>query len=551
MPVRGNIKLMHVFFDPSYKNTLYFEDIDTQYAYFQNKPGQTLVEQSYSRVDEKTVRVQLTTSQCYQYNYIMIENAEGLAQRKRSVYGFIKEQRYINERTTELIYEIDPVQTLLPQAGLSDCFIERNHTQTDELYEHTVAEEIATGPYVNESTQNSYVIGDFAILVAATWKYTITEQAGVKKVTFSNATDAQLRCGLPTVVVYHIFYLTNDGLELFDTLMTAVQEQDKLDGVVGVFWVPANILSADKNTGHIGTFKLPANVQNFSRFHWTDTGNPIRTKTYTPRNNKLFSYPYSFLMVSNNQGQTAEYRYELFSADAARNGPQAQIYGGLNCTPSLIMVPQNYENTLQDFDNRLEINNFPMLSYVTDSFKAWLAQNESSNILKALTGIIGVAIGGAAGSASTMFSGAVQTTSVFADILQNSRKAPQVSNSSGNSALAAVDQITFTATVRHITPEYAQIIDDFFSMYGYAINEIHAPKTCMKKRQHWTYLKTKGVQVLSDYLFNVGADVSRRLEAILDNGITFWLQEAEIGNYSLVNGVLTTSQTNESGDESE
>ena len=34
---------------------------------------------------------------------------------------------------------------------------------------------------------------------------------------------------------------------------------------------------------------------------------------YAPRNNKLLSYPYNFLYVTNNQGNSAIYRWEFFN----------------------------------------------------------------------------------------------------------------------------------------------------------------------------------------------------------------------------------------------
>lgn len=37
--------------------------------------------------------------------------------------------------------------------------------------------------------------------------------------------------------------------------------------------------------------------------------------TYTPKNNKLFTYPYKYLKATNHAGNIANYRYENFLSD--------------------------------------------------------------------------------------------------------------------------------------------------------------------------------------------------------------------------------------------
>ena len=47
-----------------------------------------------------------------------------------------------------------------------------------------------------------------------------------------------------------------------------------------------------------------------------------------------------------------------------------------------------------------------------------------------------------------------------------------------------------------IKQEYAKIIDDFFSMYGYKVNEVKIPN--VTGRTNWNYVKTIDANILGD-----------------------------------------------------
>ena len=83
----------------------------------------------------------------------------------------------------------------------------------------------------------------------------------------------------------------------------------------------------------------------------------------------------------------------------------------------------------------------------------------------------------------------------------------------------------------HITAEYAEIIDDFFTMYGYTCKKVKVPNR--SARPKWNYTKTNGCVVKG----KAPADSVRKICSIYDNGITFWKNASEVGNYSLNNNV--------------
>ena len=80
-----------------------------------------------------------------------------------------------------------------------------------------------------------------------------------------------------------------------------------------------------------------------------------------------------------------------------------------------------------------------------------------------------------------------------------------------------------------ITADYARMIDDFFSMFGYATKRIKVPNR--SSRPQWNYVKTGGCIING----SIPADAERMICAIHDRGITYWKNAVNYGNYSLDN----------------
>ena len=74
-------------------------------------------------------------------------------------------------------------------------------------------------------------------------------------------------------------------------------------------------------------------------------------------------------------------------------------------------------------------------------------------------------------------------------------------------------------------------IDNFFSTYGYSINEVVKPLD--HGRPYWNFLQTDGAQVTG----NMPASSKDAIARILDGGIFFWnsanISNANIGNFEM------------------
>jgi hypothetical protein len=90
-----------------------------------------------------------------------------------------------------------------------------------------------------------------------------------------------------------------------------------------------------------------------------------------------------------------------------------------------------------------------------------------------------------------------------------------------------------------VTAEMARNIDKYFDMFGYATNRVKTPNIsdASKRRPHWNYVKLQNANITPSRSAADGipGEAKAAIEAIYNNGITFWNNISEIGNYSFIN----------------
>ena len=96
---------------------------------------------------------------------------------------------------------------------------------------------------------------------------------------------------------------------------------------------------------------------------------------------------------------------------------------------------------------------------------------------------------------------------------------------------ASIGKLDFTIMQMQVKPEYAKMIDDYFDFFGYACNHVKVPNRNV--RPHWTFTKTQGCTINA----NCPGDDEDMICKIYDNGITFWKNGNEVGNYTLDNRI--------------
>ena len=88
---------------------------------------------------------------------------------------------------------------------------------------------------------------------------------------------------------------------------------------------------------------------------------------------------------------------------------------------------------------------------------------------------------------------------------------------------------TFEAHKCQIREEYARIIDNYFSMFGYLVNSVKVPN--IYGRRNWNYVKTTAC--------NINANIPQmdlaEIKELFNSGITLWHSTVNFKNYSANN----------------
>lgn len=104
---------------------------------------------------------------------------------------------------------------------------------------------------------------------------------------------------------------------------------------------------------------------------------------------------------------------------------------------------------------------------------------------------------------------------------------PQFHGQSVGSASKQFGDFGYHAGIFRIREDYAQRIDDYFDLYGYAQNRIMPPYR--QTRKHWTYLKTRGAHFQN---LRVPAGEMEAIEHLYDGGMRWWTDGDIIGGYN-------------------
>lgn len=510
--------------DNTYQHTIFMGTESGQVDYFKKLTKYTLDKQSYQRVQKGKMRVAINAENLYDCNYLMFQNSSfGM----KWFYAFIKSVEYVNNVTSEIEFEIDVMQTWFFEHAIQPCFVEREHTMDDTVGANTVPENLEFGEYVADDFDGTGILGPTSIVIAATFR-----QDGL------NLTDADGRvyAGIYSGVYFNVFPYTSEGVRNASALISLASVKGKDDGIVSVFLIPTAMITEPGGTGALSSLGEPPKNYEISKTKQLST-----IGGYTPKNKKLFIYPYNFLYVTNLQGTAVAYQYEYFTGDMCTFG----LTGDFTCNPGVILYPTNYKGVPANYDEKISMNGWPQCTYNTDVFKAWLAQNSASVGVSTVGGAMGSIAGGVMGAAlastpigavaAVVGAGIGVATSIagtLAQVYEKSIMPRQSHGSLGGTTLAATGLLDFAFMHKHIKPEFASIIDNYFSMYGYATHKVKIPNRA--GRPHWNFVKTKGAILKG----SVPADDMNKLVNIYDNGITFWRSGDNIGNYALDNSII-------------
>lgn len=528
--------------DTTYDHTIYFADAPSQYNYFSSKAKYTLTQQSYQRVQRGYMRVKIKAESLYDCNYLMFQN---LAFGLKWFYAFIKSVEYINNEVSEIQFELDVMQTWFFEYTLDECFVEREHSISDKLFENLVPENLDLGDgyvCVNEPNEDVSVSGATKISFDYTYLTIISSNTYDSSTqTLSGSMIKGIYTPLKIEVLQYALSPDEDlSNRINQDLVSKYYKDGKSDDIIAMFQSPINYVN-DNLGARSRTIKM--NVDTIDG--------------YTPKNKKLFNYPYNMFYVSNNAGSVSEFHYEDFKQSTHLTNVPAvdfEYVFSILPTPSVFLYPVNHRNVAKDFDNGLTLTNFPQVVWVRDAYTDWYNTNKNSIVLSHIStslssqmgitqgavmgllagskvGLAGAVIGGLSGGVISPALEIASTLTKREDLkTYPANLQGQLNNGYTNTELKRYAFNFYKMSIKHGT---AKIIDDYFSRYGYATRTNKTPNRNV--RPHWTYTKTVGCTISG----SIPCDDMNKICSIYNNGITFWKNGDEVGNYSLNNSPET------------
>lgn len=534
--------------DNSYEHTIYQSSLSSQYTLFYSYAKYIKNSQTYQRVNRNMIRIDVPADKLYDCNYMMFRNTaylntDGTA---KWFYAFITEVNYINDNASEIVYEIDVMQTYYFNYSLGSCFVEREHTLTDGINENFEPEEAITGDYVtlqyqdlfykwSESSIANTTMGIFVFYIPNETLIGATINSFGHVVITTTPKPAGTEGGgywgngffMPGTYTSVPLYGTATGTtaDNLDALIAAIVENGGK-----IYQIAVN----PYNTHPLYNYSYTMNELNYF-------GDSSGAANYYPKNKKLFHYPFKKVLIVNSNGQQKEYKYELFSGTSGAGFKRATFNISVSRFPQAeaYIRPTSYSSIT--YANGLTFNGFPTFSWSEDSFANWWAQNGTSAIMgavgSAITSIAAMIAGGPVGIAAGVGLATQGALGLPRQII-SAMDTPDTVNGSASSNITNVrlDRLGFTVYEMSIRPEIARTVDDYFSKYGYSINKLKQPNirsvAVGSLRPQWNYIKTTSCMCKGT---SVDAASQRKIEQIYNAGITFWMAAANVGNYTLDN----------------
>lgn len=482
--------------DRGYTHTIYFSTSENQIGYFISKKLRDINSLSIIKYEDGYCYIQVPYSDARKCNYICMKNG-GID--NKWVYAFIDKVEYVNDNNTKIYFTLDVMQTYHFNYTINMCFVEREHTSTDNIGDNTIEENIDIGEYVSMGALYSDVIVPELCIVVATSFGDNGEWA-----------KGGIYNGVYQGIHQYAFQLSD--VDALNDFIFRIIDAGKGDGILSIYMMPKIFFS---NTGFPQVFETQKNYSEL-------------TDGYIPKNKKLLTYPYNMLLVTNGTGISAEYKYELFTGDTCK----FEYFGDASLDPSMMLYPISYAGQLKNYNAGITVRGYPQCAFTTDAYRAWLAQNSTSLGIQALSTTGAIVAGVATSNPVLITGGAIGVAQLIGNSMQKESVPPQYKGNSGNGVLdVSLDIKGFLINKMSLRVEKLKIIDDYFTMFGYACKRIKTPNRNVRPK--YTYCKTVDCTITG----TVPGDHEKIICDVYNKGITFWKNGSEVGNYSVDNRV--------------
>lgn len=299
------IKLLKVPIEIDNINQLTFVNATAQYNYFNSCP-KIVEEDLYYQRKDNYILFPAHIDTLLEYNYCIYQNSNYSS---KWFYAFITKMEYENDGTTKIYIETDCFQTWQFDITYKKSFVEREHVNDDTIGKHTILEDLNTGSLISDWEEELTDLGGsgfYWYVIACNYDPTDhLRYAGVGS--YGNYPQGNL----------WFAWLVNQEnaiptLEEISDWVYDVVHAGFGNYIQAMFTLPIQAISSIHvdATSHKVTVGAGGNKLEVEHSYSRET--MASFNDFTPKNNKCFVYPYSFIRVTNNLGSSNDYKIEEF-----------------------------------------------------------------------------------------------------------------------------------------------------------------------------------------------------------------------------------------------
>ena len=451
----------------------------------------------------------------------------------------------------------DIMQTYMFDYTLAPCYIEREHAAVDTVGANLLPEPgfdflytwSGSGPSSLTFTNSYYVV-----LSSEEPHFTSGTASNPDNIhaDYGIPATGHFLFGLPNPCVMYVFEQTQ--YDVLAAVLRAFNEAGIAESIADVYMVPAECMTGivlqpvPDITGqsNMGFYMATSGTLSLTTFSVSDI---TTIDGYTPRNNKLFTYPYSMITVGNKKTGYNDYRPERFTGSSKSF---TVMYSG---TPDTVVKvePMTYNDV--DLTGALYTDLSVSIPWTFSQYLNYRAQHAATLELaktRATEGFIGQVMntvgwgvthlsdtmgGGLLGYSTERWQQAVENVGDmlggFAESLGISqdrsrlreleaesqvmeRMPSKTMDSATNWSSVVLGSRTVHYGYRTITADYARMMDEFFTMYGYAAERLATPNR--RSRVCFNYLKCRDCNITG----SIDSSVKEQIEHVYESGVTFW-----------------------------
>ena len=436
--------------------------------------------------------------------------------------------------------------------NVGKAFIEREHVSDDTIGKHTIQETLNTGDFIVNNMGLLDEYGSSTHVVVGVTKVP-ADVYNIQGVLVNNKIEARTSNynGVFSGLTYFVFQFPKDASQFI-----AMMDLNGLaDNIVNVFLAPLSIFEASSwdpytydqtiafgnlSVHLVFNYKI---VPNSTEESVLFSGKTIPLNTtldgYTPKNNKMYTKQFNYIYMTNNNGGDISYGYEDFK----NNLPKFRCIGTICPGCSIRLIPEDYKKW--DTSNPNYVNNlmpfglvggkYPTCSWRSDTYTNWITQQSINNNLT-----LGKVAGMGMATSISPETALATTMSAFVEGMVESQDKEEImpvvakGNTNVGDVTYASGMTNFAYYQMSCKYEYAKICDDFFSRFGYKVNEIKTPN--LNSRSKFNYIKIGSYDEL--ITGDIPASDLEEINNIFRKGVTIFHDYTTFGDYTQTNSIV-------------